>query len=486
MRRLILLASLLCCCPAWAALGTPDVSCSAACVGGTPTISGTTVTWSHTVTAGSNPALFVIMPSVTSTQTVTGVTYNGVAMTGPVVDIRDNGSSELRHYFYYMVNPPTGSAHNIVATYSGTLDSGNFAAGVAFSFTGVNQTFPFRYPTVNWAGPQGLSTTMVGNITDAVSGDYVIGSAVDHSSTITQGGSQTSAATWSAWNNGGNTSWAAAYVPASTATTVTFTQPTAQVYSVFEVAIRPDTDTTSIPFIDHFVGQGFGTEGTVAFVNLATTATISGFAVGSCSNALLFVAVEYWTGTTHATATVSTVTFNTTSSLSLVGTKRQSDSSGNLVIEFWAFKAPPNTSASIVATFSASVGGGTMGATSWCNVDQISTFGTVATAGSAGAAVSTTVVSTATSYVQDGALVDFSAGDKFLPSGAMQWNFNSAATFDVYGMSQVKKGAASVTMNYTGTTTRAFASAGVGINGVAVAASNSFFNKRKKLQRATE
>jgi len=466
MRRLLTFVFLLCTYPAWA-LGTSDTSCSAACSGGTPTISGTTVTWSHTVTGGTHPALFVILPSVTSTQTVTGVTYNGVAMTGPVVDIRDNGSSELRHYFFYMVNPPTGSAHNIVATYSATLDSGNFAAGVAFSFTGVNQTYPFRYPTVNWSGPQGLATTMVGNITDAVSGDYVIGSAVDHSSTISQGGSQTAVATWSGWNNGGNTSWAAAYVPAATSTTVSFTQPTSQVYSVFEVAIRPDTDTTSIPFVDSMIGQGFGTENTIPYHNAVTTATITSFPVGSCTNRDLFVEVEYWTGTTHATATVSGVTYNTTSNLTFVGGKRQSDSSGNVVVEFWSLKAPPNTSASIVATFSASIGGGVMGATSWCNVDQTNTFGTVATAGSAGAAVSTTVVSTSTSYVIDGATVDFTAGDKFLPTGAMIWDFNSGSTFDTYGMAQVKKGATSVTMNYTGTTTDAFASAGVGINGVA-------------------
>jgi hypothetical protein len=465
MRKLALLVALLCACPAWATLAIDATSLS----GSTPAISGTSFSWSHTVTSsGSNRLLMVFVASVTSTQTCTGVTYNGVAMNGPVIDIRDNGSSELRNYVFWMVNPTTG-ANTVAVTYSAALDSGNFAAAMAISFTGANQTYPFRYPAVNWSGPQGLATTVASNVTDAVSGDIIIGSAVTHASTITQGANNTAINTWSAFNFATNTSWATASVAASVATQLTWGQSPAGVYSVVEIAVRPDTDTTSIPFIDHFVGQGFGTQNTIPYHNAVTTATIAGFAVGSCSNALLFVEVEYWTGTTHATATVSGVTFNTTSNLSLVGTKRQSDSSGNIVVEFWALKAPPNTSASIVATFSASIGGGIMGATSWCNVDQTTPFGTVATAGSAGAAVSTTVVSTATSYVIDGATVDFTAGDKFLPTGAMEWDFNSGSTFDTYGMSQVKKGAASVTMNYTGTTTDAFAAAGVGINGLASA-----------------
>lgn len=489
MRKLILIlavALLFCSCPTWAQYGIDARSCSAACSGGTPQISGTTVSWSHTVTTGgTNRALFVITPSVTSTQTVTGVTAGAVSMVGPVVDIRDNGSSELRHYFYYLVNPPTGTI-TITVTYSGTLDSGNFAAGAAWSFTGVNQTYPFYFPCVNWSGPQGLATTMTCNMTDAVSTAIIIGSAVDHSSTISQGANNTALSTWNAWNAGNNTSWAAGNVLVSTAAALTFTQPTAQVYSFFSVAIRPDTDTRSIPFLDHFIGQGFGTENTASFANAATTATISGFQVGSCSNRLLFTEVEYWTGTTHSTATVSGITFNGTSNLTSVGSSRQTDGSGKLVVEPWGLKAPPNVSANIVATFSASIGGGVIGATSLCNVDQTTPFGTVATAGSAGAAVSTTVSSTTTSYVIDGALVDFTAGDKFLPTGATEWNFNSGATFDTYGLSQVKFGAASVTMNYTGTTADPFAAAGVGINGVAAAASNFFFDKRKKLQRILE
>lgn len=87
-------------------------------------------TYSHTC-SGSLRVLCVVTSSVTS---VTGVTYNSVAMTEvPAASFTDDGSRVWK--FWYLVAPATG-ANNVVVTLSAsdTVYSG------AISYTGVKQT----------------------------------------------------------------------------------------------------------------------------------------------------------------------------------------------------------------------------------------------------------------------------------------------------------------------------------------------------------
>ena len=90
---------------------------------------GTSLTWAHTCT-GSDLILIVTV-TVEQGDRVTGVTYNGVAMTQGIKAA--NGVPYL--YIYYLVNPATG-ANNIVVSVSSSSDIHAASA----SYTGASQT----------------------------------------------------------------------------------------------------------------------------------------------------------------------------------------------------------------------------------------------------------------------------------------------------------------------------------------------------------
>lgn len=96
----------------------------------------TTQTYSHT-TSGSDRILFTF--GIKTGNNVTGVTYNGVAMTQLAAY---QSAQSLLDYVYYIVAPATG-ANNIVWSASG---SGTFVTG-SVSYTGVNQTTPIPTTT---------------------------------------------------------------------------------------------------------------------------------------------------------------------------------------------------------------------------------------------------------------------------------------------------------------------------------------------------
>jgi hypothetical protein len=96
--------------------------------------SDTSLTFSHT-TSGSNRAIGVCVGwRVNDGQSISGVTYNGVALTedanSPVLDGRTATA------LYSLVNPASG-ANNIVVSLSGAATS---IASIAVSFTGAHQT----------------------------------------------------------------------------------------------------------------------------------------------------------------------------------------------------------------------------------------------------------------------------------------------------------------------------------------------------------
>lgn len=95
-------------------------------------ISGTTRTFQHTCT-GSDLILFVEAVINTSTDLVTGVTYNGVSMTR-IQTVSPTANRRL--YLYYLIAPATGSALNVVITASSSTAIG----GNAVSYTGVAQS----------------------------------------------------------------------------------------------------------------------------------------------------------------------------------------------------------------------------------------------------------------------------------------------------------------------------------------------------------
>lgn len=105
------------------------------------------LTFSHTCT-GTNLVLIAIPNSGSATvgdDNISGVTYNGVAMTRfEYKDVITNCGSL---YAYYLINPATG-AHDVVMT--GVTRGANYRIyGRAVSYTGVDQTSPIDAHTNN-------------------------------------------------------------------------------------------------------------------------------------------------------------------------------------------------------------------------------------------------------------------------------------------------------------------------------------------------
>jgi hypothetical protein len=96
------------------------------------TASSTSETWSHTVAGGNR--LLVVAIAKNGFQAVTGVTYNGVAMT----NIAEYGSGlGFTLSMWYLVAPATGT-HNVVASPA----FGDPRAAYSWSFSGVDPSSP--------------------------------------------------------------------------------------------------------------------------------------------------------------------------------------------------------------------------------------------------------------------------------------------------------------------------------------------------------
>jgi gliding motility-associated-like protein len=109
---------------------------------GNPPADSTTMSWTHTVTAGGLNRLLVVQVS-SITVSATSVTYAGMPLQSlgksTTVTSPPNATAEM----WYLLNPPTG-ANMVVVTFpngSGTFNPEK--RGESFSFTGVDQTTPF-------------------------------------------------------------------------------------------------------------------------------------------------------------------------------------------------------------------------------------------------------------------------------------------------------------------------------------------------------
>jgi hypothetical protein len=117
----------------------------------------TSLTFAHTC-AGSDRFLIVGCSSLSPGDLITGVTFNGVAMTLATKNVL-GAAGERDLYIYYLVNPPTG-AQNVVVSASGTTT----LAGFACSYTGVRQGgHPDAIATNSGSGPLASTITTVAN-----------------------------------------------------------------------------------------------------------------------------------------------------------------------------------------------------------------------------------------------------------------------------------------------------------------------------------
>lgn len=141
------------------------------------------LTFSHTVT-GSNTILLVgasLRHDTGTGKTVTGVTFNGDAMTLVDQDTNNWGGQEYTS-LWRLVNPDAGT-HDIVVTYSDVCD---YAIAGGVSYTGVDQTAPIGTAT--------KANSDTGDPTVDVSsaaGELVVDSTIMDSPSTTVGAGQT-------------------------------------------------------------------------------------------------------------------------------------------------------------------------------------------------------------------------------------------------------------------------------------------------------
>ncbi len=215
------------------------------------TVASNTLTFSHTC-SGSNRILFVGIEGDGSSDTLTSVTYNGVAMTR--IDSISAASTANRYlYLYYLIAPATG-AHNVVATVS----SGTVVLGVSASYTGALQSGVPDSSNKGGAtsgGSRNVSTTtvlnnswVVGHFNGAASPTAVAGTTLratestygfstigDSNGAVTPAGAKSLGITWSGSN--GNGGIVASFAPV-TSTTYTQSIPATGTASVLLSKVR--------------------------------------------------------------------------------------------------------------------------------------------------------------------------------------------------------------------------------------------------------
>ena len=135
----------------------------------------TSLTFSHTNT-GSNLALVVGVAVNSATDVLTGVTYNGVAMT------RINAtqySTTAWEYLYAMVAPTTG-ANNVVVS----LSVANPVWAHAVSYTGVSQT---GLPDAQTTNNATTGTSITTSITTVANNAWIVTYARNFAASVTAG-----------------------------------------------------------------------------------------------------------------------------------------------------------------------------------------------------------------------------------------------------------------------------------------------------------
>lgn len=156
-----------------------DVGTTATLSGGTPTSS---VTFSHTCT-GSNITL-VVAAATNQSANVTGITYNGVAMT--LAESYTAGAGGQQKTWMYVLGAAATGAHNVVVTFSTTTGYYDISAT---SYTGTNTGSPVGASESTHA-PVG-TTDFTNTITTLNANSWIIDAIADGDRALTPQDSQT-------------------------------------------------------------------------------------------------------------------------------------------------------------------------------------------------------------------------------------------------------------------------------------------------------
>ena len=186
-------------------------------------------TWSHTC-SGSDRFLIVGIAHYDSGDSVSGVTYDGVAMTAVPLGATSNGTSYLCFItLYYLIAPNTGTHDIVVSVTGGVFD---FGAG-ATSYTDVHQTTPL--------GPAataiGTSTTPSVTVSSAVNEIVFDSLSIIHDGTLSVGADQTQR--WNSITPNGYLKYAGSTENGAASTTMSWANSNSQTWAIAAVSIKP-------------------------------------------------------------------------------------------------------------------------------------------------------------------------------------------------------------------------------------------------------
>jgi len=145
----------------------------------------TSMTLAHTTTGTDRFLIVGIILYSPIARTVTGVTYNGVAMTsiGSITAALEGNNQNTS--LWYLANPATG-ANNIIASMSGAVA---YVSAVSASYTGVNQSNPLDSSNT---GQNTSAASSFSIATTVVASDcWLVGTGWDRDTNITAGANTT-------------------------------------------------------------------------------------------------------------------------------------------------------------------------------------------------------------------------------------------------------------------------------------------------------
>ncbi len=182
------------------------------------TNNGSSLTWSHTNTAGD----FMVVTVTTKDKSISSVTYNGVGLTqaGTIT------SNSMRVALFYLVAPATG-AHNVVVTASGSteIDAG------AETYIGVDQATPVGAAVT--ASNQSATATVT---VVSAAGELVVDAVGVIQTTVTVGAGQTQRHNRVGTNNANGSSTEAG----AASVTMSWTLPTSKYWGIVALGMKPN------------------------------------------------------------------------------------------------------------------------------------------------------------------------------------------------------------------------------------------------------
>ena len=225
-----------------------------------------TRTWSHTVSSGNNRILIVGIALANNSQTVSSITYGGVALTRITTSVARNTVD-----IWKLVAPGVGTS-NIVATWTGNEDMAAWSG----TFTNVDQTNPIGDSQIANGGDSTPTVTV-----SATTGDIVVDmlSANGDAGTVTIGGSQTLICSGQTGTGGGDCRGFSSYEAGASSVTMSWSQTANKDWDIAAAVLK-----VAAPVQADVSVAKTGASTVVATSNLTYTITVTNFGPFTASN----------------------------------------------------------------------------------------------------------------------------------------------------------------------------------------------------------